>query len=361
MKKLFRRVPCIVLMMLVCANVNVNATDCGDSVDSCGKQTEWNEFETVRLRMKQEDMPVPASWYMQSSRKNGDLQIDIDIPDIKKPQHGTIMMVEGRTFVSKGVALAAGREIDALDTPLLYVILAGKVLSRALPGGPSGLSGKQQITHEDKKAGIQFATPSADGFISPPWSVTGFVQRNANQAVDFDLVLTWNESAGHGKKTATVALSGQLKHSADFEIDSNLPLEGWTVFGVGPIVEQTNNGKKFDYGATPAKTRPKTIADIRQEIALKNSPGEPDLAVNLAGFWKTECGNTFGLRVKPADKPGMYTVTFCGPGGCGDEHNERKTFITGDSGYKVVSAVEVQVGREGDRMTYKKCTDKMLP
>lgn len=339
----------------------VAANDCGEKSDPCGKRTEWNEYESVRLRMKREGMQAPANWYLQSSQKNGDLRVDIDFPDAETPQHGTIMMVEGRTFVSKGIELPPGREIDSLDWPVLSVILTGKVLSRALPKGPAALSGRRQVRHEDKKTGIQFATPSAQGFIPPPWSVAGFVQPNPNGSIDFDLVLNWDEVAGKVRHAASMTLSGQLLRNADFQIDSAMPLEGWRVFGVGPIVERTKDGKIFDYGAKPVKIAPKTIADIRKEIAVENSPGEADLSINLAGFWKEKCSDTFGLRIKPADKPGMYTVTFCGPGGCGDERNERKTFITGDKGYNLVSANELQVGRSGDRSSYKKCSDKMLP
>jgi len=57
----------------------------------------------------------------------------------------------------------------------------------------------------------------------------------------------------------------------------------------------------------------------------------------------------------------MYTVTFCGPGGCGNEQEERKTFITGDKHYTVLSDGELQVGPNGSASTYKKCSAGMLP
>ena len=333
---------------------------CDEKSDPCGKPTEWNEFETVRLRMTQEGMATPVRWFMQTSRANHDLQVEIDFPDPKKPQRGTLMMVEGTILVSKGIGFSPGREIDSLDSPMLFIILTGKVLSRALPEGPGGLKGNRPIRHEDKKTGIQFATPSAQGFIPPPWSVAGTVIANSDGSRDFDLVLKWI-GEGATKKPTSMSLAGQLKHKSDFQIDSNMALEGWSVFGVGPIIEKTKSGTIYDYGAKPYKSVPKTIADIRKAIAIENSPGEPDLSLNLAGFWKESCTDTFGLRIKPVDKPGMYTVTFCGPGGCGDEQNERKTFIKGDKRYNIVSATVLQVGAQENRSTYMKCSDKMLP
>ena len=91
------------IALLALLNGPVTANDCGEKSDPCGKRTEWNEYESVRLRMKRERMQLPANWYLQSSRKNGDLRVDIDFPDAESPQHGTIMMVEGRVFGSKGI------------------------------------------------------------------------------------------------------------------------------------------------------------------------------------------------------------------------------------------------------------------
>jgi hypothetical protein len=338
------------------------AEDCNEKSDPCGKQTGWNEFEMVRLRMKQTGIDTPAQWVMRTSRVNFDLQVDIDFPDPKSPQSGTLMMVEGRTLISKGVGFKTGREIDALDVPALYVILTGKVLSRALPDGPEALKGRRAVMHEDKKVGIQFATPSAQGFIPPPWSVSGTVIANADGSRDFDLVLNWTEEGkANVKRPMTMSLVGQLTHNSDFKLDNNMSLVGWNVFGVGPIVEKAEGATRYDYGAKPMKTIAKTIADIRAAIAIENSPGEPDATRNFAGFWKTACADTFGLRIKPADSPHMYTVTFCGPGGCGDETNERKTFIKGDKQYSIVSGTELQVGKSENRTTYKKCSNKMLP
>ena len=105
----------------------------------------------------------------------------------------------------------------------------------------------------------------------------------------------------------------------------------------------------------------KTIADIRAAIAVENSPGEVDPSINFAGFWKTNCSDTFGFRIKPVYRPHMYTVIFCGPGGCGDESNEKKTFIRGDKLYNIISPTEIQFGSGKNSTTYKKCSDKMLP
>jgi hypothetical protein len=351
------------LMLLGCcllSSAGTAAEECAGKSDPCGKRTEWNEFEAVRLRMTQLDSPGVMSSYLQTSRRNNDLRVDIDITGAQPPQHGTIMMVGGKVFASRGVTLEKGAEIDALDGPVLYTILTTKVLGRALPAGPGTTLGPQNFAHREEKTGIQFATPSAEGFIPPPWSATGTVTPKADGSVDFDFELKW--SAVDESKTShpmEAKLSGSLRHDKTFRLDDGMSLQGWTVLGVGPITETTSSETRFDYGTKPATGNPNTIGEIRQQLAAEDFPGKPDLLFNFAGFWKEKCSDGFGLRIKPVDQPGMYTVTFCGPGGCGDETEERKTFITGDRHYKVLSATALRVGQ--DHSTYTKCSDGMLP
>jgi hypothetical protein len=329
---------------------------------ACSKPTAWNEFESVRLKVQQGNATTPIEWFLQTSRETNDIRVEIDFPDSKKPMRGVAMMVGGYTLLLKGSGFVAGQEIDALDGPVLSIGLLANVLGRALPNGPLLQPGSVKVNYKDQKVGIKFATPSAGGYVPPPWSVNGALVANADGSHDFDLTLTWSqkEQSNEGLQM-TMRMTGQLKHLKNFKIDDSMSLDGWQVFGIGPIVEKTSSGTRYDYGATPSKTTSKTVADIRKAIADELSPGEPDLSTNYAGFWKQSCSDTFGLRIKPADAPGMYTVTFCGPGGCGDEGRERKTYLTGDKHYKVVSPTELHVGRGDNKSTYKKCSEKMLP
>jgi hypothetical protein len=343
-------------------SAGVAAEDCAEKTAPCGKKTEWNEFETLRLRMTQVGSPGVMGSRLQTSRVNNDLRVDIDITGPEKPQHGTILMVGGRVFVSKGLTLEPGTEIDSLDGPVLYTILTTKVLGRALPAGPGTTTGPQHFAHRDEKTGIQFATPSAEGFIPPPWSAAGTITPKADRSVDFDFVLKWSAvDDNKAPHPLEARLSGSFEHDKNFRLDDGMSLKGWTVLGVGPIMETTRRGTRIDYGTKPATGNPGSIGDIRQQLVIEDSPGEPDLSKTFAGFWKVKCSDSFGLRIKAVDKPGMYTVTFCGPGGCGNEQGERRTFITGDKHYKVLSGGELQVGPDGNRSTYKKCSDGTLP
>ena len=77
----------------------------------------------------------------------------------------------------------------------------------------------------------------------------------------------------------------------------------------------------------------------------------------LSGFWKGECSENFGLAVAAAG-PGLYSVSFCGPGGCFKPgHYRPNTSIVGDPEYKLdASAAAFTVrGNDGSEQRYKKC------
>ncbi len=77
---------------------------------------------------------------------------------------------------------------------------------------------------------------------------------------------------------------------------------------------------------------------------LSRSPDYP-----LTGFWKSDCSEGFGLAIEPTTEPSMYSVSFCGPGGCFRPGTYRpNTRIVGDPLYRVIdeNAIEVQ-GQDG--------------
>jgi len=68
----------------------------------------------------------------------------------------------------------------------------------------------------------------------------------------------------------------------------------------------------------------------------------------LAGFWKYGADDNFGLAIAPAEG-NLYSVSFCGPGGCFKPGTYRpNTPIVGDNDYQVVSNDSLRVrGADG--------------
>lgn len=85
--------------------------------------------------------------------------------------------------------------------------------------------------------------------------------------------------------------------------------------------------------------------------------------LDFTGFWKTDCEQIFGLQFQPSEKPGVYSVSLCGPEGCLDSGTHRPaTTVQGDPAYEVLSAEEILI-REGARRdsTYVKCASTLMP
>lgn len=77
----------------------------------------------------------------------------------------------------------------------------------------------------------------------------------------------------------------------------------------------------------------------------------------LAGFWKDgHCDDEFGLAIAPAG-PNLYSVSFCGPGGCFEPGTYRpNTPIVGDSEYRVMDDNTISVStKDGEFQRYSRC------
>ena len=100
-------------------------------------------------------------------------------------------------------------------------------------------------------------------------------------------------------------------------------------------------------GCAPAR-QPVDPATLPAPVATERHP--------LAGFWKDHCEDDFGLSIAPAAGD-MYSVSFCGPGGCFEPGSYRPdTLIVGDPSYRVIDADTLDVGRsDGEFQRYLRC------
>lgn len=332
--------------------------------DPCGKPTPWDDFNIVELKMTVPERPGYASWKAQFDKGSMDIQMDVETFDGNSTVRGKILMVGGRIMATQGPITEPGYELDALDVPVLEMQLVLRVLGRVLPRGPADLRGFRKIDYRDAKVGIQFATPSADGFIPTPWSVKGDVNVIASDTITYELSLRYkrDESGSSLAQEQVTHFEGRLLKAASVKIDDRFSLEGWNVLGVGPQTRKLAGETIVDYSAAPTTSQYRTIADIRKKIAEDDYPGEPDGTKDFTGFWKENCKDAFGLQIMHHGKEGKYSVVFCGPGGCGDQDEGRSTFITGDKHYQVISENEIKTHPSDTGWdTYYRCTTDTHP
>lgn len=95
--------------------------------------------------------------------------------------------------------------------------------------------------------------------------------------------------------------------------------------------------------------------------ALFLAPSISSAEESFTGFWKRKCEDAFGLQIMPV-KDGLYSVSFCGPGGCFEPGTYRpNTKLKDDPMYQVVDTSHIKVqGRDG-WSEYIKCTADTNP
>ena len=98
--------------------------------------------------------------------------------------------------------------------------------------------------------------------------------------------------------------------------------------------------------------------ETAQSIALPLPAPEATASHPYAGFWKDDghCDEEFGLAIAPAG-PGLYSVSFCGPGGCFEPGTYRpNTPLVGDPAYRIIDGDTLGIGVQGgDFQRYVRC------
>jgi hypothetical protein len=79
----------------------------------------------------------------------------------------------------------------------------------------------------------------------------------------------------------------------------------------------------------------------------------------LAGFWRDHCEDDFGLKIERAGE-GLYSISFCGPGGCFEPGTYRPNSpIFGDESYRVIDADTLEVLGGDGFSKYYRCPSRL--
>jgi hypothetical protein len=350
-------------LLLLLSALTASATESACE-EPCRKPPSWFDFNVFALNVTDPNSKQGGSWNGWWDREGAEMYVDARTYDGQEERSGSILLVGGRVMAIKGNVAEAGYEIDALDAVVLEQKLVLILLGAALPDGTKGIQGIRKIVHSDATVGIQFATPSAEGFIAPPWRVTGTVNVISSDEVDYTLSLTSGSKATSKQEGAYFAsnLSGHLSKTANAKLEDTMSLKDWNILGLGVQTKKSDTGSIYDYSAAASEDIYRTIADVRKKIAADLDPGTPGPSKDFTGFWKTKCGQAFGVSFAHYGPAGLYSIVFCGPGGCGDVEQGRKTYITGDKHFQVVSEVElIEIRNDGQRDRSIRCTKDPRP
>lgn len=357
----------------------------GDPEENCirtaatGEQPEtareWIHPTHSSLELSGQDGEIIASWTYDVA-SNNDVVIAAEQFFNNKSEVGEVMLIGGLAIAVRGLTLTPPWQIQVLDVPLTSLMHVETMLARAFPGGPQTVQGTRCLRIEERVEPLSVTTPSAEAHFQPPWSIDGSVSRNSDDVIFFDLIF---RDVKLGKSARFV---GSWTSAAGRpEIPDETSLVGWNVLRLGPREAEYEDGAIFDFGASPVDEGFKTVGELRATLSTESdaaaiprtTPTRPpvetsgltsltvesrliaDEAHPLVGFWRENCGNDFGLAVDRTVE-GLYSVSFCGPGGCSEPGTYRaNTNIVDDPMYRIIGDERIMVWG-GDGFTeYRRC------
>jgi hypothetical protein len=301
---------------------------------------------------------VEITWKGVLAPVSGDARIDAERIEGKEKEAGSLLLLGGKALAVRGLELSPGDEIDALDAPILYLQMVTGALAAALPAGPDAIKKRTGIDHRETRAPLQASTMSGGGSIPPPWTVKGHVEPAAGGGLAFDVELAGGPPRSQERFVSR--FSGLLADPPPGPpFDESMSLQGWTLYSLGGRSIQQGGATRLDYGASKREARYETVAQVRAALRTEEEiPGNPDPALDLTGFWKRRCEESFGLRIQRSAPDAPYFITFRGPRG-GDEAEPgatgRSSYIKGDPRFQIVSPDEIQEREAAGWTTYHRC------
>ena len=83
--------------------------------------------------------------------------------------------------------------------------------------------------------------------------------------------------------------------------------------------------------------------------------------VDYTGFWKVNCEDPVGLRIKPL-RNRLYSISFCKQTVCSPGPYRPDTRIENDPMYETLSPTKIRLKHpEGGHSTYIRCTSETSP
>jgi len=221
--------------------------------------TRWGDPSHVLLDVEFPGEGYHADWELFRC-DCGDLLVrsELNVPgDVEK---GDTLLVGGRVVASRG--FAGEPELGAsLDAPALMMQLGLRLLERAEPAGPIGITEARNIDLVEEVSPILLESYSASGGFQAPWALRGRIEPVDGTRRRFDLHFEFTAGAGSAAQKGTMRLKGTADFAErEFPVPGTIPLEGWTL---------TWRGENEPAALTNAQ--PQTLDELRA-LVRANTP-----------------------------------------------------------------------------------------
>lgn len=193
----------------------------------------------------------------------GSVVIDSDLTENSALVRSRVVLLDERVLLTKGVDTISGREIDAVDAPMLLHQLVVALLATGFPEGPNDLRRRSIIDVEETRRGIAVATSSATGFYRAPWRASGQIQRTDGQTISYAFDFEYSLATGARRN---LSLKGTWTKAFPPPLDAAMSLAGWSAYTLENYTLWPESARSAVPTAKALTPMPTTLGELRQTI-----------------------------------------------------------------------------------------------
>jgi hypothetical protein len=198
--------------------------------EACVGDSPW--YMANRLRLHLESGEDVADWLFEIASAS-EYRITLDQHIAGQAQAGTLMVIDGKVMITRGMELELGSETGDMDAAALVQQLTLKLLH------------------------IGAATSRAEAVFAPPWMVTGQIDNGNFDWVDFELDFEVPDI------DYRALISGRWEELTDpIEFRDTMIIEDWQVWPLAPQPDPA----PLNPGWTARDMRIVTLGDLRRII-----------------------------------------------------------------------------------------------
>lgn len=223
-------------LLVACAALHVGAQTRAPSKSATPPASEWARGNRVLLGVTQPALGFSAQWRFERSTA-GDIFLERQENRAGKIEAGAFLLIDGALIV-RDTRLEPGKELDAMNGPLLMLQLVLQLLERSVPGGPSKLTHDMRVDVSEPSRAIAVTGVGADGEFAAPWRLTGNVGPAGKGIVKFELEFSSSIRGQSGARYAT-GIAGVWQNAPPAVVfQDSMNLRGWQVYRFKPVVRQ---------------------------------------------------------------------------------------------------------------------------
>jgi hypothetical protein len=258
------RIARLIVAVIIAAGAASAHAACRTDVEMCAAKSPWfaGNFVTVLVEAQGKG---ERGFLTFSLPDPSNLKIDSEYSEQGQTRRSSVLLVDDQVMLTRDIAPEKGREIYALDGPVLIYQLVINLLSAAFPEGPDDFKGKSVVDLEEGRRTIAVSTAFSSGLYRAPWRLTGSIRRTNLQSITY--AFEFEYSAGGSRKT--LALNGLwAKSNPAPAIDPNLNLADWVAYALDDYTIRQDSDR-VSSGAKAIPAIATSLGELQQALRRK--------------------------------------------------------------------------------------------